>query len=272
MKLLTAEQRLAEPQGATLAIFGPSGVGKTSLLRTVDPARLPEVLFVDIEGGGLAVAGLPIASVRPESWKEIRDLACVIGGPDPSLPATAAYSEAHYQSLIADPLMASVSAFTLIFVDSITAMSRLCFRWCEGQAEAVSSHGKRDTRATYGLQARSMIGCLTQFQRARAKTTAFVGILEHVVDDFNVGTWQPQLEGAKTGRELPGIVDQVITYQFVDFGDGKPTRTLICTSPNIWNFPAKDRSGLLAQFEPPDLGALLAKLSSIDGEAAAKKG
>ena len=63
MKLLTAEQRLAEPQGATLAIFGPSGVGKTSLLRTVDPALLRDVLFVDIEGGGLAVAGLSIASV-----------------------------------------------------------------------------------------------------------------------------------------------------------------------------------------------------------------
>ena len=188
MKLLTAEQRLAEPQGATLAIFGPSGVGKTSLLRTVDPALLRDVLFVDIEGGGLAVAGLSIASVRPESWKEIRDVACVVGGADPSLPPTAAYSDAHYQSLITDPLLASVSTFPLIFIDSITAMSRLCFRWCEQQPEAISDRGRKDTRATYGLQARSMIGCLNQFQRARAKTTVFVGVLERVVDDFNVAT------------------------------------------------------------------------------------
>jgi hypothetical protein len=263
VNLLTAEQRLADPQGATLAIFGPSGVGKTSLLRTVDPARLPSVLFVDIEGGGLAVAGLPVASVRPESWKEIRDLACAVGGPDPSLPSTAAYSDAHHQSLISDPLMASVSTFAIVFIDSITAMSRLCFRWCEQQPEATSDRGRKDTRAVYGLQARIMIGCLNQFQRARSKTVIFVGILERVIDDFNVATWQPQLEGAKTGRELPGIVDQVITYQWIDKGNGKGAeRALVCTSPNAWGFPAKDRSGLLAQFEAPNLGRLLAKLGS----------
>jgi len=43
-------------------------------------------------------------------------------------------------------------------------------------------------------------------------------------------------------------------------------RRLVCTSGNRWGFPAKDRSGRLAMSEPPDLGALLAK---IDGAAPA---
>jgi hypothetical protein len=61
---------------------------------------------------------------------------------------------------------------------------------------------------------------------------------------------------------LPGIVDQVVTYQFLDFGDGKPPmRGLVCTPANSWGYPAKDRSGRLDQIEPPDLGKLLTKLT-----------
>ena len=70
-----------------------------------------------------------------------------------------------------------------------------------------------------------------------------------------------QIEGAKTGRELPGIVDQIITMHCVDFGDGKPpARAFVCTQPNTWNYPAKDRAGKLEQIEPPHLGKLIAKL------------
>jgi hypothetical protein len=88
----------------------------------------------------------------------------------------------------------------------------------------------------------------------------FVGILEKVVDEFNIANWQLQMEGAKTSRELPGIVDQIITMQFVDFGDGKLVRTFICASPNSWGYPAKDRAGRLEQIEEPHLGQLIQKL------------
>ena len=52
MKIIVADQRLTEPRGVKALIVGPTGVGKTSLLRTLDPAR---VLFVDSEAGDLAV-------------------------------------------------------------------------------------------------------------------------------------------------------------------------------------------------------------------------
>ena len=91
----------------------------------------------------------------------------------------------------------------------------------------------------------------------------FVGILEFATDELNRGLWQLQCEGSKTGREVPGIVDEIITYQFLDFNDGKPPeRGFVCTSPNPWGYPAKDRSGRLDPIEPPDLGRLLDKLIS----------
>jgi hypothetical protein len=90
----------------------------------------------------------------------------------------------------------------------------------------------------------------------------FVAVLEKNTDELNVSTWQPQLEGAKTGRELPAIVDEIITMNWVNFGDGKlPARAFVCTNPNPWGYPAKDRSGRLEQIEPPNLGALIEKLT-----------
>jgi hypothetical protein len=48
---------------------------------------------------------------------------------------------------------------------------------------------------------------------------------------------------------------------WVDFGDRKPVRAFVCTNPNPWGYPAKDRSGRLEQLEPPNLGALIEKLT-----------
>jgi hypothetical protein len=77
-----------------------------------------------------------------------------------------------------------------------------------------------------------MIAWLNQLQHVRDMNVIFVAILEKVTDEFNVSTCQPQLEGAKTGRELPGIVDEVIVMNFVHFGDGAPVRSFICSAPN----------------------------------------
>ena len=68
--------------------------------------------------------------------------------------------------------------------------------------------------------------------------------------------------GQQDLTRVPGIVDQLLTMQFIDFGDGVPVRAFVCTSPNPWLYPAKDRSGKLDQIEEPHLGKLIAKLSA----------
>jgi hypothetical protein len=262
MKIITADQRLAEKSGAKILIVGPSGVGKTSLLRTMSAAMLSSTLFVDIEAGDIAVADLPVASVRPRTWIECRDLACVLGGFNPALPANVAYSEAHFNEVMKNSEFAQLTGYQILFVDSLTAAGRLCFTWAEQQPEAFTDRGRKDLRAVYGVHARSMLGWLNQLQHARARNVIFVAVLEKSVDDLNIATWQPQMEGAKTGRELPAIVDEIITMTWVDFGGGKPpVRAFVCTNPNPWGYPAKDRSGRLERFEPPDLGALIEKLT-----------
>src|SRR5215831_11875132 len=129
MKIITADQRLAEKGGAKILIVGPSGVGKTSLLRTMGEEMLASTLFFDVEAGDLAVADLPVASVRPRTWVECRDLACILGGFNPALPATTVYSEAHYNEVMKNPELAHLGSYQTLFVDSLTAAARLCFMW-----------------------------------------------------------------------------------------------------------------------------------------------
>src|SRR5262245_3250722 len=113
--------------------------------------------------------------------------------------------------------------FNILFLDSVTDTARRCFTWAEQQPECITDRGKKDLRGTYGLLGRSMIGLLQQFQHARGKTVIFVSLLEQVTDDFNVKSWQLQIEGNQTRSQMPGIIDELITMAMVNF-DNKPTR------------------------------------------------
>jgi hypothetical protein len=255
MNLLSASDRLAERRGPKALVVGPPGVGKTSLLATLPPETLSTTLLVDAEAGDLPIIGLEVASVRPRNWSDCRDIACAIGGVNPALPSSAPYSQAHFDAVTANPVLAELTKFRTVFVDSLTEIMRQLRAWSEQQPEVYSASSKRDLRAVYGLVAREAIGWLQQVQHARERTIVLVAVLERGDDGFGAPVWRPQLEGAAAGRQLPAIIDEVITMAHLDFGDGKPARCFVCTSPNPWTFPAKDRSGRLDKLEPPNLGA-----------------
>jgi hypothetical protein len=259
MRLLDATARLNELRGPKILITGQTAIGKTSLLKTLSSELLSTVLLADLEAGDLPVAGLPIASVRPQTWLDLRDLAVVIGGPDSARAPGMAYSQAHYDKTIADPTLANLAQFNIIFVDSYTELSRRCRAWCEQQPESFTAYGKRDTRGMYGLVGRELIAWTQQIQHARARTIILVTILEKIVDDHGVPTWQIQLEGQRARRELPAILDVIISMTWVTFNDGKARRAFVCQSDT---YPVKDRSGRLAPFEEPNLEKLLVKLST----------
>lgn len=257
LSIITADQRVAEKSGVKALILGPYGIGKTSLLRTLDAGS---TLFVDGEAGDLAVQDVPADTIRPLTWPDCRDLAAFIGGANPALPETAPYSAAHYAKTLETFGSATVlDKYDTIFVDSITKVSRLCLQWAQQQPDAFNNQGKPDLRGAYGLLGREMLAWVTQLQHARGKNVIFTCAMEQVKDDFGRLVWEPHLEGSKTGRELPGIVDEVISYVLKDFGDGKPVRVFVTRKDNPDGLPAKDRSGRLDAIEQPDLGKLIAK-------------
>lgn len=267
IKIIKADERIAANTKINIALFGPSGVGKTTQARTLDPET---TLFLDLEAGTLAIQDWngDVIDIRKTAqgmnahpWEIARALACLVSGPDPT-DADGPYSrtahEAYVKALGADASM--LDKYKTVFVDSITVASRLAFQWAQKQPEAISEKtGKPDTRGAYGLLGREMIRWLTNLQHC-PKDIILVGILDSEQDDLKRWVHTPQVEGSKTGRELPGIFDQVVTLTTLQTDEGKPYRAFVCQQQNNWNYPAKDRSGRLEMIEPPDLGGLITKI------------
>lgn len=260
-KIITADERMAQKSGIKGVIFGPAKVGKTSLLWTLDPAK---TLFIDLEAGGLSVQGWAGDSIEIRDWDDARDIACFIGGPNPACRPDQNYSQDHYKAVMdkyGDPKVAD--KYQTVFIDSITVAARLCFQWSKGQPQAFSEKtGKPNPLGAYGLLGQEMIGWVTQLQHTGLKNIWFVGLLDTKLDEFNRPIQVPQIEGAKTGLELPGIVDQVVSMVELTTEEGKPYRAFICTRPNPWGYPAGDRSGKLEMVEEPHLGKLMDKIKT----------
>ncbi len=271
LRIVTADERLsAAANKTTMALFGPSGVGKTTLVKTLPHET---TLCVDLEAGMKSVQDWPSDSIPIRCFEDAIDLACLIGGVNPAADPNGYFSAAHHQHLVtAHPDLARLLAGkSIVFLDSITDLTRQAMAWAKTRPEAFSDRtGKPDTRGAYGLMAREVIGLLKHLQHAPGKSLIMVGILERVTDDLGRVSWQPQMEGGKAGRELPGVVDQVVSMAlFSRDAQGAPVhdpergteRRLVCRTANSFGLPAKDRSGRLDETEPPDLASLLRKIN-----------
>jgi hypothetical protein len=261
MKIISADERLKQHTGTKLAIFGPWGIGKTSLLKTLDEPTL----CLDFEAGLLAVQSWEGDSISIRTWEDARDISCLIGGANPA--SKNVYGQKHFDAMKTKYKDYDFSKYKCIFIDSITIASKLCLTWCKSQPEAFSErNGKPDTRSAYGLLASEMSAWLNQFQHIENKDIIIVGLLDQKTDDFNRTSWVPQIEGSKTTLELPAILDEVITLIPTKNDSGKLERKFVCHTLNANGYPAKDRSGRLAEIEDAHLGKLLAKIKTKKGE------
>jgi hypothetical protein len=268
LHIIKADERVKRSGHVKMAIFGPSGVGKTTQARTLPSSTL----FIDLEAGTLALGQEWCGDVidirqtaldmQAHPWELARAIALWIGGPDPS-DANGNYSMAAYNAVVeAFGPPETHAKYDTVFVDSITVASRECLKWAQTQPDAFSEKtGRPDMRGAYGLLGREMMRWLTHLQHT-PKSIIVVGILNEELDDLKRKTFVPQIDGAKTGNELPGIFDEVLTLQTLDGADKVPYRAFVCHQTNPWGFPAKDRSGTLDMIEPPDLGALLLKIKN----------
>ena len=253
-------------------ILGPHGIGKTSLLYSLNPE---DTLFLNLEAGELAVQDWPGNMLRITSWQEAMDLACLASGPDDSLttildPAGSGnyiwpqYSRGYYEWLAAQhpEVVEYLGRFKVHFWDSISVASRMAWKWALGQPGSYSEKsGKQDTRGTYRIIGQEIVAWLTRIQHTPGKSIIVVGGLDEVKDEFSRTFWAPQIEGGKAAREMLGIFDQIISMVNMSSEDGNRYRAFVCHLENPWKYPAKDRSGRLDLIEKPHLGELIQKIS-----------
>jgi len=270
----TPEERLLQRKKVNILLFGLSGVGKTYAARALDPKT---TLFIDGEAGTLALGKWPghVLNIRSEAqrlgvhpWEMCRAIACILAGPDPQA-GDGPYGQASYDKYVAGlGGIEKFKQFQTIFVDSCTVVSRWSFDWAKKQPESFSDKtGKLDTRGAYGLHGREMIEWATQLQH-QPKNIIMSCILDEKLDDFSRKVYEPQIVGGMAGRELPGIFDIVLTLAKFPAGeetkDEEIPRWFVTQHGNKFGYPAKDRSDVLAEFEPPDLGSLISKIQNAN--------
>lgn len=259
LKIISADERMAEKTSPKGIIAGEHGIGKTSLLWTLPQE---ETLFINIEAGGLAAQTWHGDDIRPETWQECLDIACIFGGPDPSKRKDQNYSQAHYDYLCKElpEIVEKRDKYRIHFWDSISVASRLCWQWATGQPDAFNSEGAKDTRGAYGLIGRDIVEWITHIQHTKEKIVWIACGLDPQ-DDFT-HPWKLQIEGAQAANKLPGIFDEVISMVMMDDPEGEPYRAFVTSLVNPWKYPAKDRSGCLEMVEPPHLGNLIKKIEA----------
>lgn len=259
-KIITAEERMAEKKGVKALIIGPPGIGKTSLIKTLDPEK---TLFLDYEAGDLAIGDFPVDQVRPTDWPECRNLACYLGGPNANLSDSEAYSQAHYDAIKDQFEGLDVDKYDTFFIDSITVASRMSYSWSKQQPRAFNKAGEPDTRGAYGLHGEQMIEWVTQLQHARGKNVIFVCLMDQVEDDFNRKQWALQMDGKKAANGIPGIVDMIAAMTLIHPAEGEPYRALVTDPANEWGYPVKVRNGgRIDPIEEPNLTKIINKLTS----------
>ena len=94
--------------GETVALVGPSGSGKTTLLKTL-PAE--ETVCLDLEAGMKSVEDWRGASIPVRSFTDFRDLAVLIGGPDPAQHPQSWYGTERHGWLQAQHRDSGIEAF-----------------------------------------------------------------------------------------------------------------------------------------------------------------
>lgn len=210
--------------GVKLLVYGQAGAGKTSLIKT-----MPSPVVLSAEGGLLSIQDADLPYIE-------------IGTMD-------ALKEA-YQWLAES---AEAAQFKSVALDSISEI-----------AEVVLNHEKKvnkDPRAAYGSMQEQMADIIRVFRDLPGRHVYMSAKLEKTQDEMGRILYAPSMPGNKTGQSLPYFFDEVLALRVERDAEGNHHRALMCDSDGLWL--AKDRSGKLAGWEAPDLGAIINKIAGV---------
>jgi phage nucleotide-binding protein len=207
--------------GVKLCVYGASGAGKTSLVKT-----LPNPVVLSAEGGLLSIQDADIPYIEIVNMDDLRE----------------AYAWAKDST--------EAAGFQTIALDSISEV-----------AEVVLQHElktNKDGRAAYGELNTTMQELIRSFRDLPGKHVYMSAKLEKSQDEMGKILYNPSMPGKSLTQGLPYFFDEVLALRVERDTDGNAQRALMCDSDGLWL--AKDRSGKLDMWEAPDLGAIIAKI------------
>jgi len=217
---LTNTKELAQNQGVNILAYGLAGAGKTFSISTYDG----KPLILSAEGGLLSLSQFDIDVIEVKSIDDMRKVYKHIATGD--------------------------APYDLLAIDSLSEL-----------AESLLHHelqAARDPRQAYGEVLTQITNLVREFRNLPIHCY-FTCKMERTKDEFSGGlVCYPGLPGQKLGQTLPYLVDEVFCLRVEKNKEGETVRMFQTTSDE--KYYAKDRSGKLGRFEPPNLTEIINKL------------
>jgi hypothetical protein len=219
----TATNQAHIDSGIKILVHAPAGAGKTTLCATTGG----NPIIVSAESGLLSIRSHSIAVIEVSSFADVQD---------------------SYRFLTE---ATEAKAFDWVCVDSISEIAEVCL------ANEKKLH--RDPRAAFGALQDQMFGLIRAFRDLPGRNVYMSSKQQRIADDLSgIQLYGPGLPGTKLGQGISYFFDIVCALRVEKNADGQPTRWLQ-TGRDI-QYEAKDRSGCLDMFEPPNLAAIATKI------------
>ncbi len=220
---LTTTAQAARDNGLKVLVHGPAGAGKTTLAATTGEPTI----IISAEAGLLSLRGHDIPVIEVASIEDV--------------------SEAY--RFVAESEEAR--AFSWVCLDSISEIAEVCL----AREKAVN----KDPRAAYGQLADQMSQLIRAFRDLPGRSV-YMSCKQQRVQDQATGAqlYFPSLPGQMLGQGIGYFFDFVFALRVERDQEGNVTRWL--QTGRDFTHEAKDRSGSLDLFEPPDLSYIASKV------------
>jgi len=207
--------------GVKVLVYGQAGAGKTSLVKT-----LPKPIVLSAEGGLLSIQDADLPFIEISDMETLREAYTWLTQSD------------------------EAKGFESVALDSISEIAEVVLN--------AEKKATKDPRQAYGAMQEQMADIIRAFRDLPGRHVYMSAKLEKTQDEMGRVLYAPSMPGNKTGQALPYFFDEVLALRVEKDGEGVTQRALMCDSDGLWL--AKDRSGKLAAWEAPDLGAIIAKM------------
>lgn len=233
MAITLSSTKQAFNNGIKCLVFGQSGVGKTRLSSTL-PGK---TLILSAEAGLLSLREYDIDAIVINSVSDLRDAYTFIASPDGD----------KYQNIVLDSL-SEIAEQVLSYELSIN----------------------KDGRAAYGELSKQMTALTKAFRDMHNKNVMCIAKAERSKDDASGKMlYAPSFPGQKLTTDIPYLFDELFYLHAVRDEEGNVQRYLQTVSDD--RVSAKDRSGVLNQYEPADLTEVFSKINGRQAEPTTTK-